>query len=115
VWRNKGEWDKALLRHEEALKLAEELGDRQVQANNLCNIGLVWQDKGEWDKAVGFHVRALAMFAQLGAPYEQGLVGGDLAECMKAMGRETFIAACEKAGMKKEGAEKLVEALSKSG
>jgi hypothetical protein len=34
---------------------------------------------------------------------------------MKAMGRETFIAACEKAGMKKEGAEKLVEALSKSG
>jgi hypothetical protein len=58
-------------------------------------------------------LKALATFAQLGAPREQGIVTGNLAECLKAMGRERFVAACEKAGMAKAEAEQLADGLAK--
>ncbi|MCX6843887.1 MAG: tetratricopeptide repeat protein [candidate division WOR-3 bacterium] len=114
VWMDKGEWDRALEYHKEALKLHRELGDKEGEARQLGNIGNIHTHKGEWDKAVGLHVRARALFAQLGAPHERGTAEGDLADCLKAMGKEKFIAACEKAGMKREEAEKLAETLGQA-
>jgi len=48
----KGETDKALKYHEEALAMAGALVNPHLQADNLCGIGLIFLATGETDKAM---------------------------------------------------------------
>jgi tetratricopeptide (TPR) repeat protein len=131
VWQDKGEWDRALEYHYKALKLDRELGDKQGEASDLGNIGNTYvtmmlrgrdhphpgplpsreREEELAELAVPRLAQALTMLLQMGAGRGPGQCLRGLGECLKAMGNVKFIAACEKAGMKREEAEELAEAL----
>ncbi|MCX6842000.1 MAG: tetratricopeptide repeat protein, partial [candidate division WOR-3 bacterium] len=133
VWQSKGEWDKALEYQEKALAIDRELGSRQGEAQDLGNIGSVYvgmmmaaggdssvAELPQNDKALTLAVKAvpklaqaLAMFLKLGAGDGPRQCRSGLGKCLKVMGRDKFVATCEKAGIKKEEAEELAEALAR--
>ncbi|TET24041.1 MAG: tetratricopeptide repeat protein, partial [Candidatus Stahlbacteria bacterium] len=66
VYRTLGELDKALEYHQKALKINEQIGRLQGQANQLGNIGIVYQDLGEPEKALEYYERALEINKKIG-------------------------------------------------
>jgi len=63
VWKNKGEYDKALDFYQKSLeiKLKTLGGEHPSVADSYNNIGLVWDIKGEYDKALDFQQNCLAI------------------------------------------------------
>ncbi len=61
-----GELDKALEYHGQALKLHEELGNKEGMAIQFGNIGAVYHARGELDKALKYHEKALKVDEELG-------------------------------------------------
>jgi tetratricopeptide (TPR) repeat protein len=106
--------DKALGHMEEALRLFGEVGAWQGVVPMLGGIGELFYTRGEYEKAVPRLVEALKVIAQVGqwswSGSEQGRQA--LGKCLEAMGRDKFVAACEKAGMPKPEAEKLANQLA---
>ena len=47
----KGNYPQALDYYFKALKMAEDLGDKQLEAKTLGNIGIVYKDQGDYPKA----------------------------------------------------------------
>jgi tetratricopeptide (TPR) repeat protein len=70
IYKTKGDLDKALEYHQKALKIDQEIGYQQGQANQLGNIGLIYSDKGDLDKALEYHQKALKIDQEIG--YQQG-------------------------------------------
>ncbi|MCL5037559.1 MAG: tetratricopeptide repeat protein [Chloroflexi bacterium] len=70
IYQDRGELDKALRYHEDALKIHREIGYRQGEASDLINIGLIYQARGELDKALRYHEDALKIHREIG--YRQG-------------------------------------------
>jgi tetratricopeptide (TPR) repeat protein len=61
-----GELEKALEYFEKALKLAEELGIKEVIAADRGNIGTTYLTRGELDKALEYFRKALKLYEELG-------------------------------------------------
>ena len=105
--------DEMLRNHQDALKLLREIGDKQGEASTLANIGGWLVQGGKHEQALepyltGFMISSALDLAQLSGP-ERFRWG--LGKCLDALGRDKFIAACEKAGMPKLEAEKLAKEL----
>ena len=66
IYHDKGELDKALKYHKDALKIAQEIGYKQGEASVLGNIGLIYDDKGELDEALKYHKDALKIAQEIG-------------------------------------------------
>ena len=66
MYKDKGEWDKALEFFEKSLELKEELGDMRGISSSYNNLGLLYKDKGEWDKALEFYEKSLEINQELG-------------------------------------------------
>jgi tetratricopeptide (TPR) repeat protein len=113
VWKDRGEWDKALANFEKVLGIAREMRDLDSEAKALCNIGNTFAGMGRHDEAVPKLAQALTMFLQMGAADGPMQCLWGLNVCLKAMGRVGFIAACDKAGVKRKEAEELAEGLEK--
>jgi tetratricopeptide (TPR) repeat protein len=113
VWQFRVEWDKALEYYEKAWAIAHEIGDRRNEAGQLGNTGSALVGKGEYEKAVRPLTTALSMFLEIGAgdgPRQCRLL---LGRCLKALGRERFVATCEQAGLSMPEAENLTDGLAK--
>lgn len=109
VYYLKDDLVKALEYQEKALTIDRKLGDRLGEARTLGNIGLIRQVKGELDKALENYLQALALFDAVGARPGYGKAMHHVGRVMGELGREKFVAACVKAGMEQEAAEKLAE------
>ena len=70
IYSDKGDLDKALEYHQQALKIHREIGYKQGEASDLGNIGLIYSDKGDLDKALEYHQQALKIDREIG--YKQG-------------------------------------------
>ena|GEM_PF-664977 len=66
LYKDKGEWDKALDFYEKSLEISQELGYKQEISNSYNNLGLLCKDKGEWDKALEFYENSLKIEKELG-------------------------------------------------
>jgi len=66
VYRQKGEWDKAIELYQSALITLERLGDAHGMAQTLNNLGLAYFQKGEWNKALEYYQESLAAKERLG-------------------------------------------------
>ena len=66
IFYHLGEINKALKYFEKALKLNEDLGNKEGMAIGLGNIGIVYQIKGELDKALEYYGKALKLNEDLG-------------------------------------------------
>lgn len=105
--------DKALDHMEEALRLFREAGARRGEVPMLSGVGDILTTRGEYEKAVPRLVEALRVVADFGQWSWSGSEQArrTLGRCLDALGRDKFIAACEKAGMLKPETEKLVKEL----
>lgn len=106
MYRAKGDLGKALECGEEAVKLYHEMGTME-EVGALANVGLVLVQKGEHEKALRSFVAARAVILARGDVPKPGFYREELGKCLDALGRDKFVAACEKAGMLKPEAEKL--------
>ena len=66
VYRVQGSYPKALDYFFQSLKIAEELGNKYVQANNLGSIGSIYEEQKEHLKAIDHFFKALKLFEELG-------------------------------------------------
>ncbi|MGQ9679047.1 MAG: sigma 54-interacting transcriptional regulator [bacterium] len=58
LFLDNGEWDKAEENFNEALKIAEQIGDRDASVQINTMLGVVWENKGAWLSADNFYKRA---------------------------------------------------------
>ena len=58
--------DKARLHHEAALAVAREVGNRRLEGNTLCNLGLLHQVQGRFGEALDQLEAALAVARDMG-------------------------------------------------
>ena len=72
-----GQYEKALRRHEEALAIHKEIGNRKDTGADLAEIGTVYSNLGRYEKALGYFEEALAIHKEIAA---RNSVGIDLAD-----------------------------------
>jgi tetratricopeptide (TPR) repeat protein len=70
IYSAKGDLNKALKYHQEALAIHREVGYGQGKASDLGNIGVIYKAKGDLNKALEYHQEALKIHRKLG--YGQG-------------------------------------------
>jgi tetratricopeptide (TPR) repeat protein len=102
-----GDADNALRYYEDALKIAQETGCRQIEAATLQNVGIIWRGRGDLDKArenllPALRISVNAGFAQMTEFAVRNLFG------------VYYLADCEKRGLSREEAEKLLIELGKA-
>jgi len=80
VYKEQGNYVKALDYYFKALKIFEEIGDKQRQAANLGNIGLVYCKQGDYAKALDYYFKTLKIYEEVGNKQGQannlGNIGG---------------------------------------
>ena len=65
-------WPEAVKLYEQALAIAEELGDRARQASMLQHIGVSYSNMGQKEEAEEYYHRALEVYEELGSKCGQG-------------------------------------------
>ncbi len=66
LYAGRGEYDKALTRYEESLKIFEEMGNRSNMAGSLHQIGNIHYRRGEYDKALNRYEESLKIQEEMG-------------------------------------------------
>jgi Predicted N-acetylglucosaminyl transferase len=61
IYEKMGYLDDALLYYSKSLSLAQDLGDKSMQAAVLNNIAVIYKDKDELDKALGYYEESLRL------------------------------------------------------
>jgi tetratricopeptide (TPR) repeat protein len=61
-----GDYDKAMEIYLENLKKAEKIGDKDIQARSLNNIGILCEENADHDKALDYYDRSLKIVEELG-------------------------------------------------
>lgn len=66
VFHEQGNFAKALEYYFKALKINEEIGNKQSKAANFGNIGIVYDDLGDYSKALEYYFDALKIYNEIG-------------------------------------------------
>ncbi len=66
IFRNHGNYDKAIEMYEHSKALLEELNDKQVIGNVTYLLGIVYHMKGDFKKAIDLNEQSLAILEQIG-------------------------------------------------
>ena len=61
MYRNRGEWGRALEYYDKSLTISEKLGDKQAISSALIGIGSVYQNGGEWGRALEYYEKSLTI------------------------------------------------------
>jgi FOG: TPR repeat len=61
IYHRMGDLDDALLYYSKSLSLAQDLGDKSMQASSLNNIAGIYKEKDELDKALGYYEESLRL------------------------------------------------------
>jgi two-component sensor histidine kinase/Tfp pilus assembly protein PilF len=69
IYYNQGEYENALVHYLQALKINEEIGNKNGVSDNLCNIGTVYRTQKKYEKALEYQFRALKMDEDMGSNY----------------------------------------------
>jgi tetratricopeptide (TPR) repeat protein len=70
VYQWKGEWDESLRITKQALKLAEEIGNKTEIAYCINNIASIYSQKGDLDKVLEYYNRNLDYHKEIGNKYD---------------------------------------------
>jgi tetratricopeptide (TPR) repeat protein len=71
LYKEMGEWNKAIMCFQDSLKILEEARDENGMADILNNRGFLYKDKGEWQKAKEDFESAFQKFEKIGDEYGQ--------------------------------------------
>jgi tetratricopeptide (TPR) repeat protein len=86
VYKDKGEWDKAIDYYQRSLAIDEKVGDEHGMSAIFNNLGSVYQDKGEWDKALEYYQRSLEIDEKVGDEHGMATTLNNLGLVYKAKG-----------------------------
>lgn len=82
-YRNRGQFDKAINQHRQALAIYEEIGDRHGQVKQLNYLGLAYRPKSEPELAIAYHQQALTLAREIGDRHGEANALGGLAMLYK--------------------------------
>jgi len=86
VYRDKGEWERAIAYYERSLALKEKAGDEYGMAPTFHDLGLMYQYKGKLDKAIEYHERSLAIMERMGDKHGMSRIFNSLGDVYQAKG-----------------------------
>jgi tetratricopeptide (TPR) repeat protein len=89
IHEKRGEYDEALEKYEESLRIEEELGNRAGAALSSGQIGALFTRTGGYTEAFDRLMQALLIFMELGSPSARTAVAA-LKALRSAWGRENF-------------------------
>ncbi|HSH03580.1 MAG TPA: adenylate/guanylate cyclase domain-containing protein [Anaerolineae bacterium] len=82
-----GQQNKAAEYYHRALKLAHEIGDRQVEATLLGNLGERARKSGDFADALNFYQKSREIFLSIGGWYGAQLEGSNIGAALVSLGR----------------------------
>lgn len=82
-----GDSDQALEFHSRALKINEEVGNREAEANNRMNMGLTYLNLSKSDEAIENFQKALEIFREIGNELGEAKALGNIAEVYTCLGK----------------------------
>jgi tetratricopeptide (TPR) repeat protein len=65
AYREGGQYQQALIHHQRALLVAQELGNRRSQASNLSNLGQTYYEMKQYQSAAGYFDQALPIWREV--------------------------------------------------
>jgi tetratricopeptide (TPR) repeat protein len=86
VYKDRGEWERAIEYYERSLEIGEKVGDEYEMAATFNNLGSVYQAKGEWDRAIECYERSLAITQEMGDGYAVARIFNNLGEVYRVKG-----------------------------
>jgi tetratricopeptide (TPR) repeat protein len=106
VYKDKGEWERAIEYYERSLAIKEKVGDEHGMAPALNNLGSVYKAKGEWERAIEYFERSLAIWEKVGDEHGMASTLNNLGSVYQDKGEweraieyyERSLAICEKVG-----------------
>jgi tetratricopeptide (TPR) repeat protein len=66
IHQDQGEYEKAIEKYMQSLKIKEQLGDKGGIAITLHQLGMIHQDQGEYEKAIEKYNQSMKIFEELG-------------------------------------------------
>lgn len=84
--RNRGQYNIALMLHEYALEISEELGNKHQSSIYCNNIGVVYRRIDEYGKAFDYHIRALKLAEEIGDKKSQAIAINSIGNIQMALG-----------------------------
>ena len=87
IQTRQGDYPQAKALGEEALAMAEALGDGPAMARALGLLGIVDRRRGNTQVAIAEFERSIALYRQAGNVHGEGLVHNEIANCFFALGR----------------------------
>jgi tetratricopeptide (TPR) repeat protein len=106
LYRDKGEWERAIEYYERSLAIKEKVGDEHGMATTFNNLGEVYRVKGEWDRAIEYYEKDLAICKKVGDEHGMATTFNNLGSVYQDRGEweqaiecyERSLAICEKVG-----------------
>jgi tetratricopeptide (TPR) repeat protein len=86
VYKNQGDYAHALEYYFKALKINEEIGNKDGQTNMLGNIGTVYSDQGNFSKALEYYFKAQKIDEEIGNKRSQAVNLGNIGLVYKDQG-----------------------------
>ena len=66
IYKNQGDYAKAIDYYTQSLKIREEIGDKKGIASSLNNIGNIYDDQGDYSNANDYYTQSLKIYEELG-------------------------------------------------
>jgi tetratricopeptide (TPR) repeat protein len=66
IYKNLGQYQKAIDFYQQSLAIKKQIGDRDGEATSLNNLGLVYDYLGQYQKAIDFYQQSVAIAKQIG-------------------------------------------------
>jgi CHAT domain-containing protein/Tfp pilus assembly protein PilF len=66
VYRNLGQYERAINFYEQRLVIAREIGDRRGEGDTLGNLGVAYWSLGQYERAIDFYEQSLAIAREFG-------------------------------------------------
>jgi len=85
-YQNAGEYARALKMHEQAMAVAEEVGERAKVAAQYSNIGICHKELGNYKRALKMHEQHKAMAEELGVRAQVAIACSNLGICHGSLG-----------------------------
>jgi tetratricopeptide (TPR) repeat protein len=79
IYRNQGNVPLAIDNNEKALKLREDIQDKNGIAESLNNIGVIYDYENDGDKALEYYARSLKVLEEMGEKYGMGTLFNNMA------------------------------------
>jgi tetratricopeptide (TPR) repeat protein len=106
LYKDEGEWERAIEYYERSLAIKEKVGDEQERAITFNNLGTAHKARGEWKTAIECYERSLAIAQKIGDEKLLSAIFNNLGEVHRIRGGwevatkyyEKGLALCEKVG-----------------